>query len=404
MLFIKKILILFGAFAIVGCATVTGGGNSQAVSVATVDEYGKDVSGAACNVNNDKGNWKLTSPGQVTITKSDKAILVRCEKAPSAPGVATVESTVRGAMFGNIIAGGLIGAAVDHSSGAAYEYPEMIKVILGISTGYKIQYDQRSNADKTAIVRLMPPPTGYAAIGDVSAMPRQEANNLKLYNDYMNHKGPKAFAVSQDLSVGWAGGLLSSNGADQRSRDPGERALSNCRQRAKTPCVLYAVDEQVVYVKPNFALASSALSSQTTTGLATTPVANQLIGAQATLLSGQPQAPAMMATGFANINDTDAIPFISDKCREQHREWLTKPTPRAFVISDKGFCSVTWGINPQNAEEPKDPSERALQRCAKANNAPCKLYALNGSVVYVKDMPAASSASTVPAESKPAAK
>jgi hypothetical protein len=95
--------------------------------------------------------------------------------------------------------------------------------------------------------------------------------------------------------------------------------------------------------------------------------------------------PSVIATGFANINDVDAIPFISDRGREGYREWLTKSTPRAFVISDAGRWISTWGINPQNPEEPKDPAERALQRCAKVNNAPCKLYAVNGAVVWVKD-------------------
>lgn len=114
--------------------------------------------------------------------------------------------------------------------------------------------------------------------------------------------------------------------------------------------------------------------------------------------------PSMRASGFANINDVDAIPFINDRGREAYREWLTKPTPRAFVISDTGRLSSTWGINPQNVEEPKDPAERALQRCAKANNAPCKMYAVNGSVVYLKDAPALGNPSVAPAESKPASK
>ena len=40
-------------------------------------------------------------------------------------------SVTKGAMFGNIILGGGIGAIVDHNSGAAYEYPAFFQVIMG---------------------------------------------------------------------------------------------------------------------------------------------------------------------------------------------------------------------------------------------------------------------------------
>ncbi len=390
MFVLKKLILLLSALVMVGCATVTGGGNSQAISVSTVNEYGKTVDGAACNIHNDKGNWKLSSPEQVTITKSSKPILVRCEKAPSLPGTATVESSVRGAMFGNLIAGGLIGAAIDHSSGAAYEYPESIKVMLGIATGYKMQFDNRKGADKTPITRMLPPTTGFAPVKDVDKLPIQDVATAKAYTDFLNYKGPKAFAVSQDKATGWALGIMAADNKDQQARDPGERALANCRRRAITPCVLYAVDEEVVYTQPNFAAtAVEPARPQTAVTLTGNEASNQ---------------PAMIATGFANINDVDAIPFISDKGREGYREWLTKPTPKAFIISDKGYWASTWGINPQNPDEPKDPTERALQRCAKANNAPCRLYAVNGAVIFLKEAQPVGAPNTPFAETKPAAK
>lgn len=36
--------------------------------------------------------------------------------------------------FGNILFGGVIGAAVDAGSGAAYDYPTLISVIMGEAT------------------------------------------------------------------------------------------------------------------------------------------------------------------------------------------------------------------------------------------------------------------------------
>jgi Domain of unknown function (DUF4410) len=124
-----------------------------------------------------------------------------------------------------------------------------------------------------------------------------------------------------------------------------------------------------------------------------TAAINQATAAISTA-GGAASQPSMMATGFANINDVDAIPYISDRGREGYRDWLTKSTPRAFAIADTGRWVSTWGINPQNPEEPKDPSERALVRCTKANGSPCKLYAVNGAVVWKKE---SSSANTTAA-------
>ncbi len=390
MLRIVQKLIIISTFAVAGCASVTGGGNTQPMTINTVNEFGVAVEDASCNLSNDKGNWKLRTPGQQTITKSNKAIIIRCEKAPSLPGTATVESSVRGAMFGNIIAGGLIGAAIDHSSGAGYEYPDIVNVVLGISTGYKIQSDSRQNADKTPIVRMMPPPTGYAAMKDVSKLPVQTEAALKRYNDFLNYSGPKAFAVSQDVALGWGLGIASPNNKDQLARDPGERAIASCRRLAKTPCVLYAVDDQVVYAKPNFSATAATASTAST--------------ASATVAAVSIKAIAPVQSNYADINDINAIPYINDRGREVYKDWLTRSTPRAFVISSSGYWNGTWGIKPLDTSEPVDPSERVLARCQARSNAPCKLYAVNGAVVWVKEAQPVKGVDALPVEQKSVSK
>ncbi|BCW90151.1 hypothetical protein sos41_33190 [Alphaproteobacteria bacterium SO-S41] len=64
------------------------------------------------------------------VTKSKHDILVACEK----PGFQTTQviakSTFSGTTFGNILAGGIIGVAVDAASGANNEYPESVNVVL----------------------------------------------------------------------------------------------------------------------------------------------------------------------------------------------------------------------------------------------------------------------------------
>jgi uncharacterized protein YceK len=122
---ITFLALLAVALALAGCASVTTG-TSQAVAVDTAPERG-----AACDLANDKGNWQLAStPGTVTVARSYSALTVTCRKDGAGLGVATVQSGTKGAAFGNIIAGGLIGAAVDMSSGAAYDYPPSVLVTL----------------------------------------------------------------------------------------------------------------------------------------------------------------------------------------------------------------------------------------------------------------------------------
>ncbi len=114
----------------VGCASITGTTN-QSVSVQTVDAAGKEVPASACELNNNKGKWFVTSPGSTTITRSNDDLIVLCKKESFDAGRASVVSAIKGSMFGNIIFGGGIGAIIDHSSGAAYEYPTFFVVQMG---------------------------------------------------------------------------------------------------------------------------------------------------------------------------------------------------------------------------------------------------------------------------------
>ncbi|HET9403292.1 MAG TPA: hypothetical protein VFO57_01780 [Burkholderiales bacterium] len=116
--------------AVTGCASITGS-TMQPMTVETRDKGGKEVTGAACDLNNNKGKWSVTTPGSVVITRSNDNLLVVCQKEGHETGNASVVSTVKGALFGNIIFGGGIGAIIDHASGSAYEYPQLIPIEMG---------------------------------------------------------------------------------------------------------------------------------------------------------------------------------------------------------------------------------------------------------------------------------
>lgn len=118
----------------VGCASITGT-TGQSVSVQTLSQDGAEVTGAKCDMSNSKGKWFVTSPGSVSITRSNDNLVVQCRKEPYEVGTGSIVSETKGAMFGNILFGGGIGALVDHNSGAAYEYPAFFKVIMGAAHG-----------------------------------------------------------------------------------------------------------------------------------------------------------------------------------------------------------------------------------------------------------------------------
>jgi hypothetical protein len=68
------------------------------------------------------------------VRRSHEALAVICKKDGIEPGQVSVESTTKASMAGNILFGGLIGAAVDHGTGAAYQYPPLIQVLMGQSS------------------------------------------------------------------------------------------------------------------------------------------------------------------------------------------------------------------------------------------------------------------------------
>jgi hypothetical protein len=129
----KKITLLFAASPMLlsACASIVTGAN-QSLSV-QADENGKTVVGANCKLNNGKGAWFVTTPGSVTVHRAYGDLNVRCEKKDVPPGIAVVKSSTKGMAFGNILFGGVIGAAVDAGTGAAYDYPSLITVEMGKS-------------------------------------------------------------------------------------------------------------------------------------------------------------------------------------------------------------------------------------------------------------------------------
>ena len=87
------------------------------------------------------------------------------------------------------------------------------------------------------------------------------------------------------------------------------------------------------------------------------------------------------ASGFADISDVRHVPFLDQQGREAYQLWLTRTTPRAFVVAEDGHWGQAWGSPPDEAL-PKDLAVRALQNCYNRGARNCQLYAVDGTVVY----------------------
>lgn len=112
-----------------GCASITGS-TDQTISVEARNLQGQ-VPDVACELDNEKGKWFVTAPGSTRIARSNEDLIVTCTKDGFDPGIANVASNTKGTMAGNLLFGGLIGVVIDHNSGAAYEYPTLIQVLMG---------------------------------------------------------------------------------------------------------------------------------------------------------------------------------------------------------------------------------------------------------------------------------
>lgn len=122
----KKLLFVApAAFLLLsGCASITTG-SGQTVAVNT-----GHITGAKCKVSNSRGTWYVDStPGSVMLKRSDSDLTVSCETATHI-GHARASSHTKGRALGNLLCGGIIGGAVDMSTGSAYEYPPEITVTM----------------------------------------------------------------------------------------------------------------------------------------------------------------------------------------------------------------------------------------------------------------------------------
>lgn len=107
------------------CSTIVEG-TDQPVTVIT------DPPGAACTV--ERAGVAIAvidpTPGAITVDKSRDTLAVTCEKVDHQTSAAVLSPDFQEMTFGNILFGGVIGVAIDASSGAMNKYPDSITILM----------------------------------------------------------------------------------------------------------------------------------------------------------------------------------------------------------------------------------------------------------------------------------
>jgi S1-C subfamily serine protease len=244
--------------------------------------------------------------------------------------------------------------------------------------------------------------SGYADVNDLSRLAALSPRAREAYQRFLAKPFPRAFALTEH------GGWLIAAGRKPRdpasSVDPAIRAVPDCEKRHQVRCYLYAVDDKVVWdpanvieardkAKPGVQKDGKLEANPDPDDADTVPQKQtQTVADSAPAPVLQHRAPVPPATGFAALNDVDAVPLVGVRGRELYREYLGWQPPKAIAISQKGAVA--------RARNSADAMKLALENCEKYGS-PCKLYAVDNNVVWVAgpsaaNAPATSTVGTLP--------
>ncbi len=113
-----------------GCASVTHG-TTQNVKIETLSPAGKVVDGARCRVSNDRNDVEVRSGLTLPVRRSGENLSIECTHAGQPPARGQAISRANVGMVGNVMIGGVLGAVIDASTGAGFNYPSWIQLIFG---------------------------------------------------------------------------------------------------------------------------------------------------------------------------------------------------------------------------------------------------------------------------------
>ena len=115
--------------ALAGCASLIDS-TVQEVEVRTVLDH-REVGGVGCVLSNSHGRWFVTTPGRVSLRKSRESLHVDCGKAGVGSAVVAVSAEYSdGKLIGNVVFTAGFGYLYDTRSGAGFDYPPLLTVLM----------------------------------------------------------------------------------------------------------------------------------------------------------------------------------------------------------------------------------------------------------------------------------
>lgn len=115
--------------ALSGCASMSGS-NLQTVTLHTIQDN-REIAGAGCLLSNKEGRWFVSSPARVTIRRSIDDLSIDCKNDGAGSGSDSVASSAAtGSLLANAVATAGLGYLVDRRTGAGFDYPATLTVIM----------------------------------------------------------------------------------------------------------------------------------------------------------------------------------------------------------------------------------------------------------------------------------
>ncbi|MTW33441.1 hypothetical protein GM655_11450 [Pseudoduganella danionis] len=118
--------------ALSACATLTEN-TEQSVLVQTVLNH-RQIAGVGCVLSNDVGKWFVTTPARISLRKSASPLRIDCKQDGTGWAYEKVDSKVNSSLWGNLVLTAGVGYFVDKNTGAGYEYPATLTVLMRPAT------------------------------------------------------------------------------------------------------------------------------------------------------------------------------------------------------------------------------------------------------------------------------
>lgn len=115
--------LLMGIIELSGCATIMSD-NKSAVQINT------NPAETICEVKGENFTQTLNIPANVTIPAKASPVTITCSKEDYFPVSKTIEASMNGMIFGNIIFGGIPGIIIDLATKSGFDYQDNVALHL----------------------------------------------------------------------------------------------------------------------------------------------------------------------------------------------------------------------------------------------------------------------------------